>query len=436
MCFSFTNMRVQDFPKMLLIAFTTAFLGQIYIFPFGTSFRVGIGVIVFVVLLLYFSEVSIFFTALLTSVIVPIFRILLDIAFNQLPWTEAFSHHFPTSIYYIAFGSIFRRFHSTNPSDNLLYFVVYLGIIDTLSNCAELLVRTFTKEIPLQFFDDAIPFIAAVGFSRGLIILLLYWLLQKYTSMILEKIEKERYLRFLVLTLNLKNELYFLVRAADKIEKVMRKSYEVYSLLSSERETEQIKEELKDKALELAVDMHEIKKDYFQVKGRIEKLLPDVDVTEAIEIREIMEFLKKLSLEYAESLNKTVNIRFESKLNFKTDKYAYLFPLLNELIQNAIEAIDKEIGVIEVELSQDGEDVIFKVKDNGEGIKPKNLETIFEPGFSTKFDKNTGKMSSGLGLCQVKRLVEILKGEISLHSELAKGTVFTVKIPKEMLIKK
>ncbi len=74
--------------------------------------------------------------------------------------------------------------------------------------------------------------------------------------------------------------------------------------------------------------------------------------------------------------------------------------------------------------------MVFDITDNGSGIKPKDLQAIFKPGFSTKFDKKSGRMSTGIGLTHVKELVEsYYKGQIHVESELEKGTVFKVYIP-------
>ena len=54
---------------------------------------------------------------------------------------------------------------------------------------------------------------------------------------------------------------------------------------------------------------------------------------------------------------------------------------------------------------EDADNYIFKVSDNGSGIKGGNLDFIFNPGFSTKFDKSTGKIERGLGLTLVRDLV-------------------------------
>lgn len=88
--------------------------------------------------------------------------------------------------------------------------------------------------------------------------------------------------------------------------------------------------------------------------------------------------------------------------------------------------------VIRREPTIEGDQVAFKVIDNGIGIKPENLERIFET-FSQADDETTRVYGgSGLGLAISKRLVEILGGSISVESEYGKGSTFTIRVPAEM----
>ncbi len=69
------------------------------------------------------------------------------------------------------------------------------------------------------------------------------------------------------------------------------------------------------------------------------------------------------------------------------------------------------------------ESVVVNITDSGEGIKPEDMESIFDPFFSTK-DGGTG-----LGLALVHRIVESHGGNIEVKSTLGEGTVFRVMLP-------
>ncbi|EMF45994.1 Two-component sensor kinase citS [Planococcus halocryophilus Or1] len=70
--------------------------------------------------------------------------------------------------------------------------------------------------------------------------------------------------------------------------------------------------------------------------------------------------------------------------------------------------------------------MVIEVEDKGRGIQAEHMEDLFKLGFSTK----VGKKDRGYGLAIVQQAVEQLQGTIEVSSELKKGTVFTVFLPK------
>ena len=57
------------------------------------------------------------------------------------------------------------------------------------------------------------------------------------------------------------------------------------------------------------------------------------------------------------------------------------------------------------------------------------MHNLFQVGYSTKFDPETGNINRGVGLPAVKSLTEELGGSVSVESQPEKGTVFTFSIP-------
>lgn len=94
------------------------------------------------------------------------------------------------------------------------------------------------------------------------------------------------------------------------------------------------------------------------------------------------------------------------------------------LLINAVNSIPEK-GIIAVQTWQENGSVWIEVSDTGVGIPPKNLIKIFEPFFTTK---EAGK-GTGLGLSITFEIVQKHKGEITVKSEVGKGTTFTVRIP-------
>jgi two-component system NtrC family sensor kinase len=100
--------------------------------------------------------------------------------------------------------------------------------------------------------------------------------------------------------------------------------------------------------------------------------------------------------------------------------------LLN-LVNNAIDAIDQPGGTVTVVTREEGDAVVFDVRDTGEGIPEANLARIFDPFFTTK---PVGQ-GTGLGLSICYGIVEKAGGSITVESEIEQGTTFTVSFPRE-----
>ncbi len=102
-----------------------------------------------------------------------------------------------------------------------------------------------------------------------------------------------------------------------------------------------------------------------------------------------------------------------------------LIRALNNLIKNALQAEREDEPIrIRINVYEQGDDVHIDIIDNGVGIPDDERDAIFEPRFTTK---NSGM---GLGLSIVKRVIEGLDGNITFTSEVGKGSVFSVHLPK------
>jgi signal transduction histidine kinase len=98
--------------------------------------------------------------------------------------------------------------------------------------------------------------------------------------------------------------------------------------------------------------------------------------------------------------------------------------VIENLVRNAADAMDKEKGSIHLTLFQEEARIIVDVQDNGKGIPKSNWKTVFKPGYTTKM------RGWGLGLTLVKRIVEEYhRGSIYVkHSENDKGTTFRIEL--------
>ncbi|MCD9617089.1 sensor histidine kinase [Chryseobacterium gleum] len=105
----------------------------------------------------------------------------------------------------------------------------------------------------------------------------------------------------------------------------------------------------------------------------------------------------------------------------------YLSRIITNLVTNAKQAeSDQRKLIINVDVEQHQRRVMISVQDNGIGIPESMYERIFEPNFTSK---NSGM---GLGLSMVRKMIEDYKGEISVKSEVGKGSTFIITLPTNL----
>lgn len=157
---------------------------------------------------------------------------------------------------------------------------------------------------------------------------------------------------------------------------------------------------------------------------------------------EIRDFAKKKDYEKSETdlntlIKNTINLcQFDKDLDtikiiFNVDENLKPFANINadkiqqvliNLIRNAGHASPPK-SKIEIELSQDNNYWIIKIRDYGKGIPDEIKEKVWEPFFTTK------SSGTGLGLDICKKIIENHNGAIWFESEVGKGTTFYIKLP-------
>lgn len=100
----------------------------------------------------------------------------------------------------------------------------------------------------------------------------------------------------------------------------------------------------------------------------------------------------------------------------------------NNLLSNAIKFTD-DGGKISVSLKTSGPMAIVKVADTGCGIDRETGKHIFEKFYQGDISRAT--RGNGLGLALVRRVVEIVGGNISVESQVGKGSIFTIEIRRK-----
>ena len=119
-----------------------------------------------------------------------------------------------------------------------------------------------------------------------------------------------------------------------------------------------------------------------------------------------------------------IETEMEDGVNVESDP-ELLSLVWNNLFSNAIK-FTEEGGTIGLKLHTENGHAVVEVSDTGCGISPEVGVHIFEKFYQG--DTSHATQGNGLGLALVKRVVDIIGGEISVSSELGKGSTFTVRI--------
>lgn len=127
-----------------------------------------------------------------------------------------------------------------------------------------------------------------------------------------------------------------------------------------------------------------------------------------------------------EKKNLNIETDIQEEVRIRSDP-ELLSLVWNNLISNAVK-FTSENGTIAVTLKAEGNLVEVSVRDTGCGIKPEVGQHIFEKFYQG--DTSHATQGNGLGLALVKRVVDILNGEIGVQSIYGQGSTFTVKFRK------
>ena len=127
-----------------------------------------------------------------------------------------------------------------------------------------------------------------------------------------------------------------------------------------------------------------------------------------------------------EGKNLEIETQIEEDVRIKSDP-ELLSLVWNNLISNAVK-FTPEGGTVSVSLRTEDGSIIVSVSDTGCGMTPEIGQHIFEKFYQG--DTSHATQGNGLGLALVKRVVDILNGEIGVQSIYGQGSTFTVKFKR------
>jgi signal transduction histidine kinase len=189
--------------------------------------------------------------------------------------------------------------------------------------------------------------------------------------------------------------------------------------------TEQLRE-MENKNDETPVLLELINRNAARINQLVSDLLnatrfTHLDFTKA-DINQLLEETLEMAKDRIELSQVTVEKNYSDDLcEIFVDKEKIKLALLN-IIVNAVEAMEKEKGVLQLKTRKEGNKCIIEITDNGKGMDEEQLQKLFEPYFTSKPKGN------GLGLTNTQNIILNHNGKISVYSKPGKGAMFLIAL--------
>lgn len=346
---------------------------------------------------------------------------------KDISFYTSFKISLPESIFYLVFGLLvsYVIILSNNKISKLAY-AVFVCFADFFSNIVELSIRIGLIGLKTRVIIGL--FIIAI--VRSVILWIILSMINKYRLTLLKKSNAERYERLVLLMSKLTSEMAWMDKGTVLVEDTMKEAYSLYSNLQND-DIKLTKAESATLALNVAKNVHEIKKEYILIMRGLSEAIGNEAEFNNDNVENLILLIGNSVFNSIEDKSKrpTIEVQFDNKL-ITNDTYV-IISIFDNLISNAVEAADRRINISITQNSKE-DNYIFSVSDDGDGIPEDIVDDIFVPGISTKIDFETGVVSRGLGLAIVKELVEDkLDGSVKCLTSSKKGTTFELVIPKK-----
>lgn len=411
--------------QILALSIFITLAAQISIDVFTTHFRVSMGIVLFPIFILLFQKLPLIPITIFSGIGVFLSRILISSLRYGFSF-DNFSNFFPEVIFYLIYGfSSYFYFKANDYKLQGKFRFVALFLMDYIANFFELVFRIHSKAFALNMQSS----ILIVALIRTLILWAIIVGLGHYKFILLNQEHAERYQRLILLISKLNGEVIWMKKNTTLIEETMALSYKLFS----EMQEQDVDPQLSQSALNVAKDIHEVKKEYMLILQGISEAL-DLNLQDGeMALSDILTVLENSLNVTAQENGKQLTFSTQYSTNISTDKHYFLLSVFRNLFTNALEA--NEDGQVHLTFSEteDDDNYLFTINDDGPGISPENIDQIFAPGFSTKINFTTGEINRGLGLNLVKDMIENqFCGKIYVES-VPKDTTFYICIPKKQL---
>lgn len=441
----------------IIMAVLVALGSQVFVSLFIDGFIITFAVVILGVFMFRYNKLNPLLAGLIVGIVSPLFRFCI-LYFKGGSLEQSFNLVFPDVFFYIAYGLIFYIFllltkRSYDSRYNYGYYFIAVSACDFLSNIVEILVRQGSLAS-----NDILSKLLFIAIGRTVVVISIIATLDAYNSLLRREEHQERYKRLMIMTSIFRSEVYFMQKNMADIEEAMKKAFILYRDL----EKESTPPEIKLLALDVSKSIHEIKKGYISViKGLSHHFLKDFSQSN-ITMRDVLSILSLDISDWIKQRKLDTIFTYKCRENFSVNDHFSLMSIIRNLVLNSLDSLwGIEHGTVRIDVFSDShisphalispklganvymasdcayEEIdswVISIVDNGSGIGGDDLGIIFNPGYSTKFDEDTGDIYRGVGLSIVRDLVcNKFKGHLSVESKEGFYTKFLIRIPKENL---
>ena len=300
--------------------------------------------------------------------------------------------------YFISLFFIYTVYNRTNKNENfLLKSYTFLTTIAILLNEIPQIINNKTL-----ILDTILSIIIFILLTKIISIML-----KEATNIMslhsnLKEFEKEKSIRLSLfkITHEIKNPIAVVKGYLDMFDsKNLEKSEKYVGIMKNEI----------DRTLNLLTDFMEF------TKIKVERKETDFNA--------LIDDVKEVLIPFFIAKNISYYFEVEEDLHINID-YLRMKQVILNIIKNAVEACEKDFGHVSTTIFTDTESLCIYVKDNGSGMNKEILNNILTPFYTTK-EKGTG-----LGVSLSKEIIEAHGGNLSYTSDLGKGTVCKITLPK------
>ncbi|OLN22290.1 ATP-binding protein [Domibacillus antri] len=411
---------------IILMIITVPLAGELKFYPFNETFRIGLGAPVMFFFLLLLQKVSFILPGFLTGAAVVLFRVTVDLMTgNTENAVLSFQHHIPAFFFYLTYACLFQLVNIKR----FRHWSLIIGLIglltELIANGIELLIEYFLLQSTISF-DEVIEMVI-IAFIRCFVVVSFFNMVKLYEAQSREKQIREQNEHMMMLISNLYEEAVYLKKTLKNAETVTKESYDLYRALKEDEHA------MSQRALRIAGEIHEIKKDNQRIFAGLSKLIAKESHKDYMSAEELIELIIDMNEKYSLLLGKQIVFTHTIKGNHSNYHVYTILSLVNNVVANAVEAI-VESGTVHVELLEGGQMMKFHVYNSGSAVPEKYDQVIFEPGFTTKYDEH-GNPSTGIGLAYVKEAVSNFGGDVFFKNQ-KDGVVFSILLPTHQLIQK